>query len=149
MKGDRAIIPAETTTNKRNFTNYAKGISSKKIADALYGEGILGPFGRGWSASTLHGNRERGTCIVNNKLYIGLTIWNRRNHAKPRHRPTQVTPQPRTGMGRHRYPHTSYRWPDSLGHSKNPKRRSHNQRHQHQYLRPTAHVYFVFGFAYL
>ena len=33
-------------------------------------------------ASTLHGNRERGTGILNNELYIGRQIWNRLNYAK-------------------------------------------------------------------
>lgn len=44
--------------------------------------GIPGPSGKGYGASTLHGNRERGTGILNNELYIGRQIWNRLNYAK-------------------------------------------------------------------
>ncbi len=40
------------------------------------------PQGRGWGASTLHGNRERGTGILNNQLYVGEQVWNRLNYAK-------------------------------------------------------------------
>ena len=54
IKGDRAIISAEAATINRIFTDYANGISSKKIAETLNNEGIPGPSGRGWGASTLH-----------------------------------------------------------------------------------------------
>lgn len=82
IKGDRTIIPTEAVTINRIFTDYSNGISPKKIAEALNNEGIPGPSGRGWGASTLHGNRERGTGILNNELYIGRQIWNRLNYAK-------------------------------------------------------------------
>lgn len=82
IKGDRSIIQIEAATINRIFTDYANGISPKKIAEALNNEGIPGPSGRGWGASTLHGNRERGTGILNNELYIGRQIWNRLNYAK-------------------------------------------------------------------
>ncbi|MEZ0469003.1 recombinase family protein, partial [Phaeobacter sp. SYSU ZJ3003] len=54
----------------------------KKVAEALNVEGIPGPQGGQWGASTIHGNRERGTGILNNELYIGRQIWNRLRYVK-------------------------------------------------------------------
>jgi site-specific DNA recombinase len=66
----------------RIFRDYANGISPKKIAGMLNAERAPGPSGKGWGASTLHGNRERGTGILNNELYIGRQIWNRLTYVK-------------------------------------------------------------------
>ncbi|WP_051067937.1 recombinase family protein [Octadecabacter antarcticus] len=82
IKGDRAIIPSEAATIIRILTDYANGVSPRKIAFALNGECIPGPSGKGWGASTLHGNRERGTGILNNELYVGVQAWNRLTYAK-------------------------------------------------------------------
>lgn len=82
IRGDRKIDPAEARVVKRIFKDYAAGLSPRKIAEALNDEGIPGPTGRGWRTSTLHGNRERGTGILNNELYIGRQIWNRLAYVK-------------------------------------------------------------------
>lgn len=63
----------------RDFTN---GISPKASAKALNAQGILGPRGRAWSPSTIHGHAGRGTGILNNELYIGKRIWNRQRFVK-------------------------------------------------------------------
>ncbi len=81
-RGDRAIEPQEAAVVRRIFQDYAKGISPKKIAEALNVEGIPGPQGGEWGTSTIHGNRERGTGILNNELYIGRQIWNRLRYVK-------------------------------------------------------------------
>lgn len=57
IKGDRAIFPSEAATIPRIFTDYAAEISPQKIAWALNEENVCGPSGKGWGASTLHGNR--------------------------------------------------------------------------------------------
>lgn len=44
IKGDRAIIPFEAATINRIFTDYAIGISPKKIAGLLNAERIPGPL---------------------------------------------------------------------------------------------------------
>ncbi|EEW57470.1 recombinase [Ruegeria sp. TrichCH4B] len=62
--------------------DYADGLSPKKIAESLNAEGIAPPSGRYWGTSTIHGNRQRGTGILNNELYIGRQIWNRLNYRK-------------------------------------------------------------------
>lgn len=82
IRGDRKIDPVEAKVVHRIFTDYASGLSPRKIAEALNDEGKLGPTGRGWGTSTLHGNRERGTGILNNELYLGRQIWNRLAYVK-------------------------------------------------------------------
>ena len=66
----------------RIFKDYVAGKSPKAIAHQLNKEGFDGPSGRGWGASTLYGNRERGTGILNNELYIGQLVWNRLRYIK-------------------------------------------------------------------
>ncbi len=82
IRGDRKINPVEAATVRRIFNDYAAGLSPKKIAEQLNSERIPAPSGRGWGASTLHGNRERGTGILNNELYIGRQVWNRLSYVK-------------------------------------------------------------------
>ena len=43
---------------------------------------MAGPSGRTWGPSTIHGNRHRGTGILNNELYIGRLVWNRLSYVK-------------------------------------------------------------------
>src|SRR5256885_817608 len=55
----------------RIFREFVGGTAPKAIAKRLNREGIPGPFGGPWSASTIHGNPKRGTGILNNELYVG------------------------------------------------------------------------------
>ncbi|WP_343069823.1 recombinase family protein [Paracoccus amoyensis] len=82
IRGDRQVDPAQAKVVCRIFSDYAKGISPKKIAEQLNLEGVPGPSGKHWGTSTIHGNRERGTGILNNELYIGRQIWNRLQYVK-------------------------------------------------------------------
>ena len=82
IRGDRVIEPGEARVVQRIFSDYAKGLSPNKIAEALNREGIPGPQGGHWGTSTIHGNRERGTGVINNELYIGRQIWNRLTYRK-------------------------------------------------------------------
>ncbi|TNJ37490.1 recombinase family protein, partial [Phaeobacter sp. B1627] len=82
IRGDREIQPVEAQVVIRIFEDYANGLSPKKIAEALNAEGIAPPSGRYWGASTIHGNRQRGTGILNNELYSGRQVWNRLNYRK-------------------------------------------------------------------
>jgi site-specific DNA recombinase len=43
---------------------------------------VPGPSGGTWGPSTIHGNRQRGTGILNNELYIGRLVWNRLRYVK-------------------------------------------------------------------
>ncbi|MFW8637617.1 recombinase family protein, partial [Cribrihabitans pelagius] len=67
IRGEREINPEEAAVVRRIFQDYAKGLSPKKIAEALNKEGVPAPAGRHWGASTIHGNRQRGTGILNNE----------------------------------------------------------------------------------
>ena len=43
----------------------------------LNNESILPPRGRSWNASTINGNMQRGTGIIQNELYAGRLVWNK------------------------------------------------------------------------
>ena len=64
------------------FEQYGAGVSPKKIALFLNAAGTPAPRGGAWTASTINGNRARGTGILNNELYIGRLIWNRLTYVK-------------------------------------------------------------------
>ncbi len=81
-RGQRMINTAEAEVVRRIFDAYLSGISPKKIAFKLNQDGIPGPTGRDWGPSTIYGNRERGTGILNNELYIGRIVWNRLRYVK-------------------------------------------------------------------
>ena len=82
IRGDREIDPVQAAVVRRIFVDYARGLSPKKIAEQLNLEKVPGPQGGAWGTSTIHGNRERGTGILNNELYIGRQIWNRLRYVK-------------------------------------------------------------------
>ena len=82
VAGDRQIEPAEAEVVRRIYRDFANGKSPRTIAHALNKEGIAGPRGEGWGQSTINGNPERGTGILNNKLYIGRLVWNRLRYVK-------------------------------------------------------------------
>ena len=53
-----------------------------RLPSSLNAEGVSGPSGGTWGPSTIHGNRQRGTGILNNELYIGRLVWNRLRYVK-------------------------------------------------------------------
>jgi site-specific DNA recombinase len=80
--GERRINDAEAKVVRRIFREYAAGQSPRTIALGLNRDGIAGPRGRGWGASTINGNAARGTGILNNQAYIGKLIWNKLRYVK-------------------------------------------------------------------
>ncbi|HIO37991.1 MAG TPA: recombinase family protein [Rhodospirillales bacterium] len=95
VRGGRRINRNEAQIIKRVFVDYISGKSPRAIAIALNQEKILGPTGKGWTASTIIGNRKRGTGILNNQLYVGKQVWNRlhyRKDPKTRKRVSQLNP---------------------------------------------------------
>jgi hypothetical protein len=82
LRGDRVINEAQATIVRRIFGEYGIGKSPRTIAKDLNAEGIAGPSGKGWGPSTIHGNRQRGTGILNNELYVGRLVWNRLRYVK-------------------------------------------------------------------
>ena len=80
--GERRINLVEANIVGRIFREYSQGVSPREIAKMLNREGISGPLGATWGPSTINGNRERGTGILNNELYIGKLVWNRLRYMK-------------------------------------------------------------------
>jgi site-specific DNA recombinase len=81
-RGGRTINEMEAAIVRRICQDYAEGKSPKAIAHQLNKEGVPGPTGKGWGPSTINGNRNRGTGILNNELYIGRLVWNRLRYVK-------------------------------------------------------------------
>ena len=86
-KGELAINEEEALVVRRIFREYSEERSPLKIATGLNDDGIPAPRnGRGkggaWKQNTINGNRERGTGILNNELYIGRRVWNRLSYRK-------------------------------------------------------------------
>ena len=75
--GERTIIQTEAAVVLRIFDRYSAGVSPKKIALTLNNNGVTAPRGGAWTASTINGNRARGTGILNSELYVGRLVWNR------------------------------------------------------------------------
>ena len=80
--GERAINPVEAGVVRRIFRDYAAGKSPRCIARELNAEAISGPNGRPWIDTTIRGQVDRGTGILNNTLYIGRLSWNRCSYVK-------------------------------------------------------------------
>ena len=80
--GDREINPAEAAIVERIFRDYAAGMPPRQIAATLNAEGIPGPGGRLWGDTTIRGQVDRGTGILNNTLYIGQLTWNACSYVK-------------------------------------------------------------------
>ena len=75
--GVMAIVEAEAEVIRRIFDRYAAGDSAREIAAVLNLEGVPGPRGRQWNASTINGSRQRANGILNTELYAGVKVWNR------------------------------------------------------------------------
>jgi len=82
VRGLRRINPDEAAVVVRIFEAYAAGRSGRRIAHDLNAEGIRAPGGRSWGASTISGNVARGTGILNNEAYLGMTVWNKHRWLK-------------------------------------------------------------------
>ena len=67
---------------RRIFREFASGKSPEASARDLNREGVPGPGGRLWSNTTLRGQLDRGTGILNNALYRGAIEWNRCAYTK-------------------------------------------------------------------
>jgi DNA invertase Pin-like site-specific DNA recombinase len=75
--GDRRIDAAEADIVRRIFREYMAGRSPRAIALGLNQNGVAGPRGRGWGASTINGNPARGTGILARMSGGRFTTWRR------------------------------------------------------------------------
>ena len=80
--GDRRIVEHEAMTVRRIFEAFAHGSSPRALARKLNDEGVLGPGGRPWGDTTIRGQLDRGTGILNNTLYVGQLSWDRCQYLK-------------------------------------------------------------------
>ncbi|WP_209882469.1 recombinase family protein [Azospirillum soli] len=81
-RGKRRINPTEAEVVRRIFRLFADGASPRAIAKRLNADGVPGPDGRCWQDTTIRGQVERGTGILNNALYVGRLEWNRCSYVK-------------------------------------------------------------------
>ena len=97
--GERRIKSDEADRVRQIFGAYAAGKSPRVIARELNAAGAPGPGGRPWGDTTIRGQADRGTGLLNNTLYIGKLSWNRCSYVK----------DPRTGR-RVARPNTADQW---------------------------------------
>jgi site-specific DNA recombinase len=81
-RGARKIDPDEAAVVNRIFKEFASGKSPEAIARDLNRAAVAGPAGRLWSNTTIRGQVDRGTGILNNSLYRGAIEWNRCAYTK-------------------------------------------------------------------
>ncbi|MBK1711264.1 hypothetical protein CKO43_00545 [Rubrivivax gelatinosus] len=81
--GRRLVVDeAEASVVRDIFEAYAAGDSARAICHRLNAAGIPSPRGGTWAVSALVGDRARGAGLLNNQLYAGRLIWNRRQWLK-------------------------------------------------------------------
>ena len=99
VTGEREIDVDQAAIVTRIFREYDAGHSARTIAAGLNADGIPSPEsskGNGsWGPSTISGNWQRGTGLLNNELYIGRLVWNRQSFVKdPDTQKRQARPNP-------------------------------------------------------
>ncbi|MBU0831160.1 MAG: recombinase family protein [Alphaproteobacteria bacterium] len=82
IPGLREVEPVQAEIVQEIFGLYADGVSPSAIAVALNKKGIPGPRGIRWRDTAIRGHVDRGTGILNNELYVGRVVWNRREYRK-------------------------------------------------------------------
>lgn len=80
--GELTVNETEAAVVRRIFAEYARGKTPREIVAGLNREGIPGPRGGPWNASTINGSRDRANGILRNRLYVGEIVWNRQRFVK-------------------------------------------------------------------
>jgi site-specific DNA recombinase len=80
--GERTIEPEQALVVLRIFNMFADGVSPRAIAKMLNDEGIVGSKGNVWKDTTIRGQRDRGTGLLNNEAYVGRLIYGRTQYKK-------------------------------------------------------------------
>ncbi len=105
-RGGRIINAMEAAVVVRICTLFAHGVSPRAIARRLNEDHVPGPDHRPWQDTTIRGQKERGTGILNNELYIGQLVWNRCSYVKdPRTGKRVARPNPPERWERTDVPH--------------------------------------------
>ncbi|WBH17052.1 recombinase family protein [Sphingomonas radiodurans] len=106
LRGLREIQPDEADIVRRIFREFNAGMSARTIAAALNAEGVLGPRGSHWRATTINGDGKRGNGILRNELYIGRLVHNRTSKVvEPTTRTTRIRVNPESAWVTEDVPH--------------------------------------------
>jgi len=95
------IEPQRAEVVRWIYARYADGRSCQRIAADLNRRGVPGPGRRRidlrstWSVSALYGTPSAGSGILNNELYIGRYVWNRREWVRDPDKPKKRVPRMR------------------------------------------------------
>jgi site-specific DNA recombinase len=81
-RGRRVINQKEAEIVRRIYAEYVAGKGTMGIVKALNLEGEPGPSGGPWNLSALAGSLQRRNGLLNNELYKGTTVYNRRHFRK-------------------------------------------------------------------
>lgn len=94
--GHRVVIDEAQAQHVRwIFEQVAAGATLRSIVYSLNDRGVPSPRGNGWAASALVGNPKMGDGVLNNEIYIGRLVWNRRQWLKdPETGKRQAVPRP-------------------------------------------------------
>lgn len=71
------IDEAQADVVRRILSEYAAGLSPRRIAHQLNADKVPSPRGGTWATSAIAGCPKKGSGIINNELYVGRYIWNR------------------------------------------------------------------------
>ena len=82
LEVDREINPEEARWVQQIFEWFVAGHPPMWIAAKLNELGVPSPRGGMWARSAIYGDMKRNTGLLNNQLYIGQMIWNRREWVK-------------------------------------------------------------------
>ncbi|MFC7397771.1 recombinase family protein [Chelatococcus sp. GCM10030263] len=72
--GKRVIVEAEAEIVRRIVRESVAGRTPRHIAHDLSGDRVPPPRGRAWNASTINGNTQRRSGLLQNELYAGLRV---------------------------------------------------------------------------
>ena len=94
------IVPEQAAIVREIFARFAAGEGMTRIASDLNARGVPGPGRKKtkpstWSATALYGTPKAGSGLLNNELYIGRYVWNRREWVKDPDDPTRRVPRMR------------------------------------------------------
>lgn len=94
------IVPEQAAIVREIFDRFGRGESLQRIAADLNARGVPGPGrkrGRAstWSVSALYGTPRDGSGLVNNPIYRGRYVWNRREWIRDPDDPTRRVPRMR------------------------------------------------------
>ncbi len=91
--GELEIVAHEAAIIRRIHEHYLAGVSTGGIQRMLNAEGHLGPGGGPWTRAAIVGARTRQSGVLQNPIYVGRTVYNRRS--QPRN-PRTGKPEGRT-----------------------------------------------------